>query len=105
MGRRSQSSASKYGQMSRSGKGKRKVTVRPPASAFPSTNGDLAAPAQVVAPAPGPATVVPRYTRRGKQTVEALTTDYRYVAKDLRQIAITAVAMFAIIAVLAFIVH
>ena len=105
MGRRSQSSASKYGQMSRSTKGKRKVAVRPPMSYVPAPNGESTAPTPVAAPAPRPAVVVPRYGRRGQQTAEALSTDYRYIVKDLRQIVITGVAMFAIIAVLALVVH
>ncbi|TAK30072.1 MAG: hypothetical protein EPO21_20200 [Chloroflexota bacterium] len=105
MGRRSESIASKYGEMSKSRKGKRKAAPRPPV--FPistSAEGSVAdvAPVATVVRTPS---AMPRYVRRGQQAIETLSTDYGYVARDLRQIAITAVAMFAIIAVLYFVLR
>lgn len=101
MGRRSQSTASKYGEMSKSRKTKRKAALRPPV--FPISTSSANSDSESTVPAvvaPKMPSMTARYVRRGQQAVETLSTDYSYVAKDIRQIAFTAVAMFALIAIL-----
>lgn len=106
MGSRSQSTASKYGALSKSRKAKHKTAARQPVlPAYTPSADSGASPAAPPAAAPRTPSAVPRYVRRGQPAMEALSTDYSYVAKDLRQIALTAVAMFAIIAILYFILR
>ena len=106
MGSRSQSFASKYGEKSRGGRSRRKpVQPRRPALPLASAGNDMP-PERDALPAVVPLQpIVSHRSRRQQLATDALATDYGYVVKDLRQIALTAIAMFAIIAVLAFVVR